>query len=248
MGRKKPSPLEAFEDNMADAQHLVLLTEALTNDRARRMRKELRDRVGAAWGVPVRERDELDCLESNDVYMTFKPGSRIRRETFTDHRPALRQALVAACAATETYLADKVMTRVSELTAPGADATPRLSGLSMTVGDWLHIERHYQRKRWGLHAIIEPQVREAASTSPTKVGELLTLIGVKSWSKMLDTERQCKRGDTFELLERVTQRRNKIVHTADRDGRGRAQLSVDEVREDLEGLKSVVHAIERIIG
>lgn len=245
---RKPTPLEAFDDNMRDAYHLVLLAESLTNERARRMRKELRERVGDAWRVPVKERDELDCLESDDVYMTFKAGSRVSRETFRDHRPALRQALVAACAAAETYLADTVMSQISELTSSVEAATPRLKDLPMSVGDWLYIEENYQRRRWGLHGlVIERQVRHLASTAPTRVGQMLTLIGVKNWSRQLDNELECGRGETEELLRRVTERRNRIVHTGDRDGRGRARLSLDEVKEELRGMESVVHAIETVL-
>ncbi len=248
-GVKKPTPLEAFEANIKDAQHLVLLAEGLTNSRARRMRKELRERVGDAWKVPARDRDELDCLESQDVLLTFKPGSRLSRETFADHKPLLRQALVAACAAAETYLADKVMTRVSALSTSHDVATDRLRRLTMSVGDWLYIEQHYTRRRSGLHGrVIEPLIRRNASTSPTKVGDLLCLIGVDNWARQLDHHRGCKRGESVALLDRITNRRNKIVHAGDRLGRSRATLSIDEVKSDLAGLESVVHAIEKLVG
>lgn len=246
-GVAKPTPLEAFAANMHDAHHLVLLADGLTNSRAKRMRKELRKRVGDAWRVPTRQQDELDCLESSDVYVTFKPGSRLNRASFSDHRPLLRQALVAACAATETYLADKVMTRVSALTTSREASTSKLSKLKLDVDDWLYIEQNYQRRRVGLHRVIEARVREAASTSPTKFGELLSLIGVEQWSRKLDTERRVDKGATEEFLQRVTDRRNKIVHTGDRQGRSRAPLSIDEVAADLIGLESVVNALERVV-
>lgn len=51
-GTQKPTALEAFEDNMKDAHHLVRLAEALTNQRAQRMRTEARDGVGDALPVP----------------------------------------------------------------------------------------------------------------------------------------------------------------------------------------------------
>jgi hypothetical protein len=244
----KATPLEAFQDNMRDAHLLVTLAEGLTNSRARRMRRELRERVGAAWKVPSKLRDQLDCLESADVYLTFKPGSRLSRQDFVDHRPLLRQALVAACAATETYLADKIMCGMAELTKSPEAATERLGRLSLSVEDWLYIEKNYKYRRRGLHVrVIERRVREFASTSPTKVGELLSLAGVPNPQKQLDHHRQVAKGDTYALLDRVTQRRNKIVHTGDRSGRTRAALTIGEVKEDLAGLESVVSAIERVL-
>ena len=51
----------------------------------------------------------------------------------------------------------------------------------------------------------------------------------------------------YELLDRVTQRRNRIVHTGDRQGRNRAPLALAEVKDDLVGLESVVAAIEELL-
>lgn len=103
----KPTPLGAFEINIADARHLMRMADALSNTRARRMRKELRDRVGDALRIPAKHRDSLDCLQSDHLFVTFMPGTEVKRSDFDDPRPLLRQAIVAACAAGETYLAGR---------------------------------------------------------------------------------------------------------------------------------------------
>jgi len=249
-GVRKPSPLEAFETNMRDAHHLVRLAEGLTNSRARKMRKELRDRVGAAWRVPLKHRDQLDCLESADVYLVFKPVSRLARADFLDHRPLLRQALVAACAATETYLADRAMSQVAGLTSSADAASDRLKKIPMTVGDWLDIEVYEYRRR-GLHEkVIRPYFAEFASVDPSKVGALLSLLGVKDWQKQLDGQRGVNPGDTRVALDRIAKRRNRIVHTGDRvsqSSRNRATLSIAEVRCDLDVMESLVAAVEKVL-
>jgi hypothetical protein len=212
------------------------------------MRKELRDKVGTALNIRVTDRDRLDCLQSDDVFVTFLPGSRLCREDFLDHRPLLRQAIVAGCAATETYLGDKVMTRIGALIASHAAATARMKRLPMNIDEWLYIEQHYERRRRGLRErVIAPYVREHASTSPTKVGEMLSLIGVEQWARQIDAARGVTPKSTIDFLDRVTARRNRIAHQGDRQGFGRAALNVDEVREDLAGLESVVQAIEKIV-
>jgi hypothetical protein len=192
-GRPKPKPLDAFADNMADARHVINLAEALTNTRVRRMRRELRERVGEALKVKVIDRDKLDCLKSDDLFVTFLRNGRLQRSDFSDSRPLLRQALVAACAAAKTYLADKVMERVGLCTS-FESASPRLKKVPMTVGNWLHIEDEYRRRRWGLRAVIEDHVRERASTAPSSLGEVLRLIGVENWSKKPDQERRRPKG------------------------------------------------------
>ena len=96
---------------MGDAHMLVELVKLMRNERINRMRKELRERVGTALAIPKRRWEEFECLENDDVFVTFKPGrqewrSRLNEESL---RPLLRQAIVAACAAVETYVADRVL-------------------------------------------------------------------------------------------------------------------------------------------
>lgn len=241
----RSTPIAAFEDNMRDAHQLVRIADGLTNTRKRRMRRELRDRVGDALGIRSQHRDELDCLQSEHLFVTFLPGGALRRADFDDQRALLHQAIVAGCAATETYLADKVMTRIGGLlTVDGA--TPRLKKIPMDIGTWLEIEARYTRERWGLRYVAEEWVRQQASTAPSRIGELLSLIGVADGCKKLDVSRGVGRGDTETFLKRITDRRNKIAHAGDRVGQRRAQLAIDEVRADLACLESVVAAIEKV--
>lgn len=247
-GRTKLSPIDAFCANMADAHHLVRMAEALTNQRARGARRELRERLGSAMGLPKKRWDELDVLESPDVLLVFKPASRLSRDQLLDHKPLLRQALVAGCAATETYLVDKAVSRLAALTASEATAPRRLKDLPMTVGDWLYVEQHYKYRRRGLRErIIKAHVAELASTDPSKIGPLMSLLGVSNWSRQLDHQRGVGKGESEAMLDRVAKRRNKIVHTGDRQGLGRANISVKEITEDLAALESVVAAIDKMV-
>jgi hypothetical protein len=239
--------MEAFCANMADAHHLVKLVEGFTNRRARSMRAELRRKIGDALRIPEKRRGELDCLESTDVFLTFKPGARLGRVDFADARPLLRQALVAACAATECYIGDKVMQKVGLRLRSESSLTPRLRSLPLDLGDWMKIDR-YERKGWGLKEyVVEPYVREQCSTAANKVGLMLSLLGVEDWAKKLDAHRKVSKGQTVEALDRITSRRNRIAHEADRVGRGRAALSVAEVKNDLALLESIVDAIDATV-
>lgn len=232
---------------MEDAHHLVRLAEAFTNQRSRRARREFRQRIGKAMKLPQKCWNDVDCVESAQVLVVFKPGAVLSRDHFTDHKPLLRQALVAACAATETYLADLAMSQMSRLTASEQAATNRLKALPMTVGDRLRLEQRYKYRRRGLHEqVIRQQVEELASTDPSKVGALFSLLGVSDWTRKMDHHRGSPKGQTFEFLDRVTKRRNKIVHTGDRQGLGRAPITVADVKADLAALESIVNAMESI--
>jgi hypothetical protein len=228
---------------MADARHLVHRVECFTNRRTSRMRKELRDRVGSALKIAKRDWPALDCLESDDVFVTFKPGSSVTRHDFLDHAPLLRQALVAGCAAFETYMADEVMARIGPYVSSG-QLTDRMRKIPMDLGTWMDIDQRYKHKKRGLRAnVIEPYVTDTASTAPNKVGELLALLGVNDWSRKIDGARGMERGTTVADLTRITARRNRIAHNGDRDGRGRANISLDYVERELDCLESIVKAV-----
>lgn len=246
-GRRKPTPLEAFEANMEDAELLVALAEAFTNIRARRMRRELRHRLGDALKLPKRQWDQLDCVESGDVFVVLKPGGRFTRGDFANRAPMLRQALVAGCAATETFVADRVIAEVRELIRTGAELPTRLLAIPMDVGTWQAVESYKYRRRGITEQAIAPFLREHVSTAPSKIGEVLAIAGVDKPLRKLDAARHRLSGTTEADLARITDRRNRIAHEGDRRGYGRATIDVDEVRNDLAALREIVQAIDAVL-
>lgn len=246
MAQRKLEPYEAFNDNIQDAEALLSYAVAFENRRARSMRSELRRSVGEALKIPQRERGDLDCLQSDDLFVVFLPKGNLGREQFLDLRPLLRQSLVAACAALETYIADKAMEFVGQ--AMQTDAPPRrLKNIPLTVGRWIEIERRYTRKGRGIRNTVEEHIRETSSTAPNRIAEVLSTVGVRDWLKGVDMHRQVGAGTTERELMRLTERRNRIAHSADRQGRGRASLAVEEVTRYLRVIRSVVEATEFLL-
>lgn len=245
-GIPKPTARQAFDDNLADAEALVAVVRALRNRRVRRMRRELRERLGSALDLPRRDWDHLDCVESEDLFAVFKPGSQVGRESVSEEslRPLLRQALVAACAAVETFVGDRVMERLRA--ALDCDPRPtRLLDLPMTVGDWLWIDETYQRRRWGLREVIDIEVRRLASPAPSQIGITFAIVGEKGLWKRIDRRRGVAAGASEQLLDRIYERRNRIAHQGDRSGRGRAAISIEEVEEDLRSIAKIIDAIDK---
>ena len=244
-GKPKLTARQAFDDNLADAEALVAVVHALRNRRVRRMRRELRERLGSALDVPKKHWDDLDCVESDDLFAVFKPGSRVDRDSVSELglRPLLRQALVAACAAVETFVGDRVMERLRG--ALDTDPRPtRLLDLPMTVGDWLWIEESYERRRWGLREVIEVEVRRLASPSPSQIGITFGVVGEKALWKRVDKRRGVAAGKSEQAVERIYERRNRIAHQGDRSGRGRAAITVEEVEADLACIAEIVAALD----
>jgi hypothetical protein len=244
-GKAKPTARQAFDDNLADAEALVRIVSALQNRRVRRMRREMRERLGSALGISKKHWDDLDCIESDDLFAVFKPGSRVDRESVSKPslRPLLRQALVAACAAIETFVGDRIMERLR-----GAlDSEPRptrLLALPMTVDDWLRIDETYQRRSWGLREVVEVEVRRLASPAPSQIGIVFGIVGEKNLWKRVDKRRGKPVGTSERALGRIYERRNRIAHQGDRSGRGRAAISIDEVESDLVCIAEIIGALD----
>lgn len=240
---------QAFDDNIADAYALVALARSLRNKRSRAMRRELRESIGRARRFPAKEWDKLDCAESEELLVIFRPGANITRTDLTESslRPLLRQALVVGCTSIETYVADRVL----ELLGPALQMDPRpprLLDVRMTVGDWLEIEKSYKRKGWGLRQVIEEHVREAASPAPSSIGMLFSMVGQPGIWQRVDKHRKLPKASSERNLEEVYARRNKIAHTGDRIGQGRAVIGADEVEDALAEIEDIVGALDVILG
>lgn len=243
----KMSARHAFNLNMQDAEMLVELAKLLSNQRVRRMRVELRQRLGSALSLARKHWDELECLENERVFVTFKPGHAGWRERLDEPnlRPLLRQALVAACAAVETFCADRVM----ELYPAAIRKNPppsRLLELSLTVDDYLTIDRKYTKKGWGLRQVVELEVRQRASPAPGQIGKLFALVDKKGLFPQIDKARKVAKNTSTQDLERIVERRNLIAHTGDRSGRGRATINVAEVETDLGIIVEIIDALDQL--
>ncbi len=246
-GVSKPTARQAFDDNIADAETLVLLADSLRNKRVRKMRREKRETIGDALGIAKKNWDNLDCIESEDLFAVFSGESRLDRNTFDEKalRPLLRQALVAGCAALETFVGDRVM-ELYRGALDLDDRPPRLLELSMTVGDWLWIDENYERKRWGLREVVDWEVRQIASPAPSQIGEAFGIVGQKNLWKRVDSQRKATKGSSKKTLDALYERRNRIAHSGDRVGRGRATISGDEVSGDLKCMVEIVEAIDAV--
>ena len=244
----KPSPYEAFRDNFSDAEALLLYARVFKNERKKSMRTEVRSKVGTALNVRVKDRGDLDWLRNKDITMVFMPGGDLNKDMFLDIQPLLRQSLVAACAALETYIADMAMAFVgAALQLEPENIPPRMRNISLTVGHWADIEKRYKRRKWGIRDIIDEHIRETSSTAPSSIGFVLSTIGFRNWERRVDGIRNVDRGTTNKELEAITNRRNLIAHTADRKGRSRASTNPEQVEKQLSIIKEVVDALDKLL-
>lgn len=243
---KSIPPIEAFNDSVDDAAALIDYAKAFKNKRARAMRKELRGRVGEALRLSSKARESLDCLQSEDLFVVFLNADSLGRDRFNDRRPLLRQAIVAASAALESYVADKAIERLGAV-LKRTSMPRRLRDIPLTVGDWIDIEGQYKRRVWGIRDIVEGVIRKQASTSPSRIGEVLSMVGVDKWSVKIDHIRDVGKGTTVKQLDALTRRRNLIAHTADRMGQGRAAIDIKEAQTFVNQVRDIAQAMESLL-
>ncbi len=242
----KQSALEAFKINIADAVLLIQYTKALSNTRKRKMREELRSRVGEAFRIPQKHQSKLDIIENDAAYVVFKDHASLGRSNFDDLRPLLRQSILAACAAFETFLSDRINEAIPTLSVI-KDYPKRLREVPMSLGHWIDINTKYKRSGWGLRDILYQHIQEFSSTAPNKVGILLSMAGVDGWASKVDQERNKAKKTTVSELEKITERRNRIAHSADKSGQGRATIETCEAENYVASINEIALAIDKVL-
>lgn len=172
-GKQKLTPIEVFEENIADAQRLLDLASLVQDQRVRWMREELRAAIGTASRLPQKKWGGLDRVESNDLLIILKPDGRATREDFTEIslRPLLRQAVVAIAAAVESYVAEKACTFIGEALRC-AEPPRRLLDITVSFEDMLWVEE-YQRRGWAHRYLVEQHLKNESSADPAKIGMVL---------------------------------------------------------------------------
>jgi hypothetical protein len=247
----KPTPMEAFDLNMSDAIWMIELAEALDNQRPKGVYSNTRESLGTALRMTKSERDGFEVTESADFFVIIKPGSAMSRDSLQDRTALLRHAIVAACAATETFFADLIVDLVRpQLHAHRTRHTtlPRkLRDVTLTVGDAVDLDHRYKSRRGLTEQVVGPYIRDKASVHPDSLGPLLQLAGHSDALKRIDRELQHEKGWSYQRMSEIAQRRNRIAHTGDRQGRGRKHLSAEEARSITDDLTAIVRAAEALL-
>jgi hypothetical protein len=248
-GVRQQSPLEAFELNINDGLWLLETAGALRDKRVRRLRAEIREKLGDVLRVPVKDRGRLDAIESDDLFIVIKPSASVGRGHVQDLDPLYRQAIVIAAAAVETYVADAVCRRIGKVLYDGSALPKHLKDLNITVDDWHNIENNYQRRRRGLVEVcLRPRIAELSSADPDPMGKLLSMVRLDGWAGKVDAQRKVAKGTTHRQLKDLATRRNAIAHSGDRKGRGRAAIDLGTAQTHIENARSIVEALDLLLG
>jgi hypothetical protein len=147
-------------------------------------------------------------------------------------------------AAVESYIAEKAATYIGDALDGHSG---RVRTVNVTLGDVFDIEQTLTRRRFGWRRILQEKIERDASAAPRKIDSVFDLVGKSvPWSKV-DKNRKVANGKSREQMEELAKRRNRIAHTGDRVGSGRAAISISDAQDHLENAKEIIEAMETLL-
>lgn len=199
------SPLEAFEENLADAERMLRLAIGLADVRVKRMRADFKRNLGAALGVPSDERALLERAEGRDAWVILKPHANLSREMFGEEAlsPLVRQSVIVIGAAVEGFVADRAVAAVNEMLY-GA-RLPQAATARLTNDIRLEASADPKKissvfKRLGVEQILPEACEEAGFKVNTVLADLVVLRNRIAHGRGAEA---LSPGTVLELLERT---------------------------------------------
>jgi hypothetical protein len=119
--------------------------------------------------------------------------------------------------------------------------------VSVTLGDVFDIEQTLTRRRFGWRRILQEKIEREASAAPGKIESVFDFVGKPVRWSHIDKRRHVASGKSRGQMEELAKRRNRIAHTGDRAGSGRAAISIGDAQGHLENAKATIEALEVIL-
>ncbi len=262
------SAMEVFNDNMADATRLLRWAQALKNKRRRSMRTEQREAFLTMRRMRRADLDDLDCVESDDLYIVLLPnGPRaLDKDDFTrtGTEPLLRQSVVAMAAAVEGYVHTKTQQFLTEALdeAEAYIAEPdgkqpgvvrALKKMNMSLMDAMELverQRDGKRIRWNFRDMLRRELHNFSSSDPDRFGKAFSMVGKRIDWKRIDKDRGLnppKQGDAESYLDlkALAGRRNDIAHRNDRGRSKKATIRLKDVLTFRSNAIEIIAGIEK---
>lgn len=239
--------------NFAVAEHLLQLYELFRGLREGAPPDDLRLAVCRNWGVP--ENINVRNAYNEQIFLVARANAPIPQALLIENGAdfLLRQAVVVACTALESFFWDSLRENVLTIVKArkrGADES--LRELTLTLDDYLSLE-NYEDPDERLKEIILKNYERRTLYDTSSIEKIATTLTVRDfWAKV---EHKCgiATKDIRRSLDELIRRRNQITHRADRpdpranppdveDGHGLREISYAWVNPRVSTAKSVVNA------
>jgi hypothetical protein len=254
-----PTPREVFEENIRPAELLVCIHTLLENDGIQTdgdLVSRVRERMG--YGAA-----EALMLISNAVFLgVIREQARVHATDLRRSRldNLLRQAVVASCSALETYLYALLETHLTTVVqALGKNFLPSdrelmqfLRGIEFKIDDALRIMTDPDSSPLFIANKILTLVQQKYVKGVSGVHAAGTMLGLDNPWTLIATALARKVDDLREIVKRVTDRRNDIVHRADRPATNPngpiQEIHREQVSLDVGTVGSICRTLDRLVG
>jgi hypothetical protein len=224
--------------NFSVAEHLLQLYDLFRNLREEAVGEELRLAVCKTLDVP--EQTALRHARNDQVLLVAKAVAPIPQSLLLQDgiRFLLRQAVVVACTALESFFWDALRENVMIIVRArkrGADRS--LRELTLTLDDYLSLEG-YQNPDDRLKQIILKNFERGTLYDISSIDRVVDVLTVKSYWERVAHKCGLQEKDIKTQLSELISRRNQIAHRADRPNE-----EADPPQEvDGHGLRSITHS------
>lgn len=255
------TPKQAFDYAIGRAEYLVSLHDGLLNIRQRRIRRDWKEAFCAVMHWPQRSR--IERVDTKDAIVILRDSAALSTGDFssTALTELLRSAHAMAVSAFDRYVHERVVKAIipalksgslcreqEELSIPATVAV----GITKRVAD---ARRRNQRIRPAneIRNALQELLHRKPFQSWREIESAFRLIGLSGLAGKIQTARHLSSIDPLKRkLDKIADRRNKIVHEADlvrhvRAGKIRPiELTSREVKDSVQFLKDLVTTLEGI--
>ncbi len=208
--------LRLFQQNFDVAQSLIQLYELFNGLKKVDLKEDLRLALCTLWQAPdntallpaINDRVLLMARAANPIPQTLILNGGLNF--------LLRQAVVVACTALESFLWDSLRENVITIVkARRTGADKSLKNISFTLGDYISLQQ-YDDPDYRLQQIILGNFKRGTLYSVESIEEITKIMTItKFWDKVeQNTGTPAK--DLKRLISELITRRNQIAHRADR--------------------------------
>jgi len=252
------SPRQAFEDNMRPAELLLRVYRLLENDSL----QTGGEMVGALRKVVGCDDSEELLLLYNEVFLGLIreraqiPAAALKRSALDN---LLRQAVVVACTALDTYLPSLLRTNLPVvIQAKGREFVPQDAGLNdyfkdltFDLTETMRILSDPEAAPLFIANKILALTNFKYLSSRNGVHAVAALLAIeKPWPQIAE-KLQRDRKDLMSIVDETARRRNDIVHRADRlqsDPAGAAQeISYAWAKQSVDTISHVCLALDELV-
>lgn len=252
-------PVQIFESGRTRAEHLLKLSELLLNTRRRGVRADWARNFKTL--MHWRQGEQIDRVDGRGAILILRQSAGIDANSFDEEylNELLRAAYAGIVASLDRYCHEVILCKVIAcLRKPPEDAGRELRQLKVPVYEVKRAIAHARKPKTRPMNIVRQALQEALHRDetfqrPDDIAKGMKIIGITDLWRQCAQRMSCQPGDITKRLNRIVDRRNRIVHEGGilrRKKGGKIAyypIRAYEVAADIKWLGNLVESIEQVV-